>query len=247
MLSVRSGVRLQELGTVEVSSQLGIRSNQASRTEGGTDLSTDKILPETAFDLDLTELITGMPNRLRFIHRFSSFRVMHQESVAEHSFYVAFYSLWIAEWVTRNGTAHRNPDIARMLTNALLHDNEEALTGDILHAFKYESPETARALKAAAEREASNFFGSFIKSRIEGWVARWSAAKSDNLEGFIIRFADALSCLGYVLQELEYANKPIIQYVGKFREYMERFHDPDYDFIRPLADEALDIARRELG
>lgn len=66
--------------------------------------------------------------RLRFVPRWCVVPILRQQNVAEHSFHVAWLSLWLLDRIpvpVSLETRHK------VLVQALVHDQNEAVTGDI--------------------------------------------------------------------------------------------------------------------
>jgi putative hydrolase of HD superfamily len=115
------------------------------------------------------------------------------ESVAAHSFGVAFIAMLLADRAARRGLAVR---IERTLRMALLHDLTEARTGDLPATIKkYFSRE---ALKAADERAAAEMLAGFDENYLEIWR---DYEQRDSLEARLVKAADKLDLL---LQAREY-------------------------------------------
>jgi 5'-deoxynucleotidase YfbR-like HD superfamily hydrolase len=224
---------------------------------------------EEPVNLNIREMIAGNPIRLRYVFRYSTSRVSCPESVAEHSFFVAFYSMLIGEWVIEATLAQHSGikkpdrmfDWAELLKKALLHDLEEARSGDVPRPFKYSSPELRMMLEAASRaafvqvltpvigppHEAApapeNQFNCEPPSGTHSlYLQLWETAKDDSIEGRIIAFADFLAVLGFMLQECNAGgNKSIWNHVHDMDVYFQGFLRSDFDFIRPLVDQAADL------
>ncbi|MBI4173676.1 MAG: HD domain-containing protein [Candidatus Aenigmarchaeota archaeon] len=135
--------------------------------------------------------------------RFSARARLKDESVAEHSFHVAFYSMLLADLEMSYGN---KVDVERLLRSALLHDLEECLTGDIMHSFKYSDAKVSKEIK----RISGKFFDGLIASLPNGlpkkYSGLWAGAKSPSIEGRILQAADRLEALLYSMQEYSMGN-----------------------------------------
>lgn len=202
-------------------------------------------------NLNLRAMLSGDLTLMRFVHRFSSFRVQHRESVAEHTFFTTIYSMLIADYVDDAGEVA--VDIQMVLRKALIHDIEEARTGDILRMFKHRDEDVAEAISRAAAGEVFLMLDTLLpdgpvpSNMHDAYMMLWQDCKDDTIEGRIVKFADFLSVMSYLLQELESANHVLKQRTADFHNYLRMFDSPDFDFIRPLVDEAHAIARTELS
>src|SRR6476660_5737373 len=102
--------------------------------------------------LDLKTLLSGDTNRLRYIQRHSTSLVLHRENVAEHSYYVSLYSMFLCEWVRKN-CADVFVDELTVLRRCLVHDLDESRTGDFQRPFKYSRPDLKNLLDEASTDE----------------------------------------------------------------------------------------------
>ena len=196
--------------------------------------------------LNLKEMLIGMPVRLRYVDRFSTCRVIRKESVAEHSFYVAFYSLMIAWWVENNhqGFGLGAPlNTTELLTKALLHDIDEAATGDIPRFFKYSDSALKDHLDVVALQGVTMIAEKLWAepSAVAEFTFDWKEAKCDTPEGRILEFADFLSVLLYAAEEIRSSNFTMREHLQSMVEYYEKFTTKDFDFIQPLVEEARKI------
>jgi len=68
---------------------------------------------------------------LAWVPRWTIIRTLRQQSVAEHSFFVALYAHDIALLINQTPAGNTcNYDLGRLQRLALIHDAEEAITGD---------------------------------------------------------------------------------------------------------------------
>ena len=81
---------------------------------------------------------------LRSLIRYQNCNRLVNESVAEHSFYVAVFVLKLREYYDFN--------LEVALKTALIHDIPEARISDIPHNIKLANPEVATALEKAEEK-----------------------------------------------------------------------------------------------
>lgn len=227
-------------------------------------------------ELNIREMLNGNPSRLRYVFRFSTSRVNRPETVAEHSYYVAFYCLLIGRWVEENrcqylyrqgqgvlegelGSIHNTSSFtANLLQRALLHDLEEARSGDFPRPFKRSSPQLEAMLGEAslhAFRQVMSALGNIhlddadkvgpdiTTAKASVWKEYcncWLEAKDPSPQGLILEFADFLAVLSFLMGEgLGSGNHSIQEHVADMDTYFEKFScSPEYDFIRPLIDQA---------
>jgi len=181
--------------------------------------------------LELKNLVCGVGNQLRYVDRFSTCRRNRNENVAEHQYFTAFFTLVICQHlkdvVINSGEA---------VTRALLHDVEEHYTGDIVRPVKHGSRSLKNAMEKAGKQFTHKFFSSLTTSvPVQDWMTRqWELAKDTSREGRVVRFADYLSVLAYLHQEVASGNKLVMENVSQLEIYAKTFDDPSFQFIRPL-------------
>lgn len=197
--------------------------------------------------LNLRELLIGMPVRLRYVNRFSTCRVLKSESVAEHCFFVGFYALMIAEWC-RFEASSLSLNLGEILTRALVHDLDEAATGDVPRFFKYSDPELKVHLDVVAERGVDSITSKLWESDgvRRGILFNWKQAKNDTPEGRIIEFADFLSVLSYIYEEVRSSNSIMKEHIYGMVGYYKNFEGHEFNFIRPLIEDARKILFDEI-
>ena len=198
--------------------------------------------------INLKGLLVGDLTKLRYVTRFSTCQVMHRESVAEHTFYVTFYAMVLADICEQEGIV---VDYATLMHRAMVHDIDEARTGDFNRPFKYSSEALKKALDLSAEKAVEQVVATFLEpmdprvgSTSVWYLALWKESKAADVEGCIVAFADFLSVLSYMLQELQVSNATMYDQRLTMVEYLETYKAPQYDFIRWLVDEAAELVER---
>ena len=161
---------------------------------------------------------------LRFINRFSIYHVNRPETVAEHSYYVAYYAWKIAKDFEKAGV---EIDIKKLLEKALVHDLEETKTGDIITHAK--TPIIKQELKKISKE--------ILPADIYNI---WKDARDESIEGRIIEFVDNYEVLVYLLEEIKGGNKHMVSIFETqirklkqehpiFKKYIENIYD-EYSF-----------------
>jgi 5'-deoxynucleotidase YfbR-like HD superfamily hydrolase len=196
--------------------------------------------------LSLETILVGDINRLRHINRFATALVAHRENVAEHSFYVSWYSLLIALDAKARG---HELDLAQVLVKAITHDAEEARTGDIYRPFKVSNPELKDLLHKCAKSEMLHLLRETTNNTaiIQLLYRQWDSARDESVEGCIVALADYLGVLAHMLQELKTANFTMKVHYESMIAYSEEFNGPEFDFLRDLVLEARLMVRELLG
>lgn len=192
----------------------------------------------------LSNLLTGAHMNLKNIVRMGIYPRVTDETVAEHSFYVAFFTLVLGSEHNENikGTDARKINIERAVTKALLHDLEESVTGDIINSYKH----CNRDLKTKMDIENLNVCATVCRglsahSSVNALVyTRWRFAKDPGtIEGKLVNFCDWLSWLSLLHKEFSMGNKIAIENMQRVRDDAKRFLGPDYDFIKGYTSQAL--------
>jgi 5'-deoxynucleotidase YfbR-like HD superfamily hydrolase len=200
-------------------------------------------------NLNIRELLDGRPSRLRYVFRYSTTRVQHPESVAEHSYFVVLYAMMIGRYIQLRDTRRQETTPIQMgvlLQKAAVHDLEEAVTGDFPREFKHSSDELKKMLTKAASIGFRQLAVAILDDDdpdynmgAEKLIKLWETSKDDSLEGSIIEFVDFLSVLSYVMQEGATANNKIItRHIDSMEKYFAVFESSKYNFIRELVDQA---------
>lgn len=122
--------------------------------------------------------------------RYNNRSHLQEESVAEHSFFVALFSLKIIQQLKLPEELE-----LRVLRLAVLHDCAEAVTSDIPHNVKKQFPNFDHFLKAVEEK----YYISNWKYYIE--------KLDDDLAYAIVKLADNYSVLQFCLNEQQLGNK----------------------------------------
>lgn len=179
--------------------------------------------------LNLSKLLVGTTTALRNITRYSNSPRVHNENVAEHSFYVALVCFYLCQ--NLNHSVKRYVvDTDKALRKAILHDLDECISGDFVRPFKLSSEELYNAIEKGIEKQLPKLFDEVFKDLPgklkRSWTATWKNARSgDTLEGDIVAFADFLSVLSYVLSEYRLGNIAILEHIKDLDLYLESFRE----------------------
>lgn len=164
-------------------------------------------------DSSVAQLLLGVSSRLSHVFRYSSLPVNRPENVAEHSFYVSLYSLALAKQLEEIGVEVNK---AKLLESAILHDLDEAMSGDFLRAVKYGIP----GLKEALD-DASNSFFLTICDSLGISSVNPKEFKSDDHEGHILAYVDLLCVVQYAVKELISGNRHMYSILDEVGEYLD--------------------------
>ncbi|MEO5366715.1 MAG: HD domain-containing protein [Magnetococcus sp. WYHC-3] len=164
----------------------------------------------------IAELVASPLHRASHVTRYSSRPVTHPENIAEHAFYVTVYSFLLANELELEGFMVNR---TQLLSRALFHDVDECITGDFQRAFKYSTPELAKAIHDAAANEVATLFEPFGHEISCNVYDSWKNAKEGDLVGDIVRTADLLAVIVYIYRELQFGNATIREIIPECLAY----------------------------
>src|SRR5437588_5513613 len=139
-----------------------------------------------------------MENISRFILDRSAAHIMRyhttpmyaQESVAEHSHFVAMITRIICYALEQAG---RQVDILRAVDLAMIHDYEEAISGDIISTFKHSEPELTDLLQRLTDKAIDQVFETLPEDLADYYIGLWRGHNAGSVEGQIVSGADKLA------------------------------------------------------
>jgi len=147
---------------------------------------------------------------LQHTKRYSMKPVLHPESVATHSYFVALAVLLLRDvWIFDTNTA---------VKIALCHDLAEMEISDVNHYVKKRHPEVAHALKKAED----TIIGTFPES-IQVYCKMYDHYSPESM---VVHYADALQCYQYAMNEMNLGNTGYMEEVFiNSRERMDKIKD----------------------
>ena len=190
--------------------------------------------------LEISSLPDSLFSQLRHVRRFTGCLLHHQESVAEHSWYVCLFAMLLGRDAMTRGW---KIDMGTLLCRATVHDVEEGVTGDFPRPFKYSNEELKKHLDLAAKRGLVSIYKSIELSEEDRLWHRlhWVYAKDKDAEGAILSFCDLLAVLEFTHSEVQAGSRQILSYVMDAEQYIESFKVERYAVIHPYLDDARGI------
>jgi 5'-deoxynucleotidase len=144
---------------------------------------------------------------LMTVGRFSVYKCHTREDVAQHSYFTALYAMILADLEIRNGN---KVDVERLLRMALLHDAEEARTGDIHHPFKHQDSSFTKTLDARAMKWFQDLMSGLPVELAHEYVnLRKATADTTKTESSIIKAADKFEALLWAYEEYSLGNEQV--------------------------------------
>jgi 5'-deoxynucleotidase YfbR-like HD superfamily hydrolase len=134
-------------------------------------------------------------SRLASVKRYSDHRLCNDESVLEHSGYIALICLMISEKLNNRGA---KIDIGIVLSKAILHDIDEIVTGDIAMPIKYYSDDLNKEIKKMEFELTKKVFDGIDQKTL---FPEWRHAKAGK-EGSIVKLCDFLAVVYKVHDEV---------------------------------------------
>ena len=136
---------------------------------------------------------------LRSLIRYQNCNRLVNESVAEHSFYVASFVMKLREYYDFN--------LERALKMALIHDIPESRISDVPHNIKTANPKLSAALEEAENKVLNDMFYP------EGVTLVADFNRTVSPEGKVCALADVLSVVLYANDEIKCGNK-VFNYIA---------------------------------
>ncbi len=141
---------------------------------------------------------------LAHVIRFNSRPQHFPESVAEHTFYVAYFSSLLMSFLKE---ADEKVDEAKVLKMALVHDMEESFSGDILTPFKHFNEEIVQAIDKVNQQAIDLVFEDLPEKLRKEFIGLWAENSShQTIESQIVKVADKISLLAKCWEEMKAGN-----------------------------------------
>ncbi len=146
---------------------------------------------------------------LKFITRYSNIPRIRDESVAEHSFFVAAICISLLP-------NYPDANVGKVLLMANIHDWAEAEVDDIAHNIKRDYPAVKQALKKAEEKAMRRYHPNIIAAYHEYEECR-------TLEARIVKYADIKQCIQYLDTEVKLGNEYMLPMLHESYDTLAKF------------------------
>lgn len=178
---------------------------------------------------------------LAHVKRFNNRPLHFQESVAEHSYYVAHYAQLLVWLLESKGI---KVDGRKAVCMALIHDSEEGFSGDILNPFKHFNEKIANTIREVNEETISMMFEDLPQEASKEFIDLWhEEQKRESIESQIVKTADSLSLISKCYEEIEAGNNFFHEIYKKELRNLKSLDYPWWDKVR---DEILKGAESEV-
>lgn len=133
------------------------------------------------------------------VGRFSVYKCHFREDVAQHSYYTALYAMVLADLEREKGASINTERLLRM---TLLHDAEEARTGDIHHPFKHQDTSFAETLDERALEWFEHLMGGLPANLAHDYIRlRRASHDMGTIEANILKASDKIEALLWAYEE----------------------------------------------
>lgn len=156
------------------------------------------------------------------VQRFSLLKLVHKENVLEHTGMVAIFALTITKQVNKNLPEEKQISIASVLQKAIVHDWDEVVTGDVVRPTKYFSANMRQEFKCLEKDGIARI----AEDLDTPWLPNMHAHSKDNLEGYIVAFADLMAAVHRVWEEvLVFHNHHMVPPAQGMRKFLFSLYD----------------------
>lgn len=137
---------------------------------------------------------------LNHMKRCCMYPCIHKTSVAEHSYHVALLSLFVGEELIAKGV---NVNIEKVMSLALIHDLDEAVTSDLPYPVK-------NHVKKAIKEYIDDKFDNELNHMTPAWLkTRFNGMNCKEFEYRIVKACDMAELLMYCIDEMELGNRKV--------------------------------------
>lgn len=146
---------------------------------------------------------------LNSVIRWAPYTRLKNENVAEHSYWVSFYAMLLCD--IEEKVFGQDIDIEKVLRASIIHDWEEAITGDIISPVKRYSCDMEEACRKVTDAFFEEVTGYLPDKRLTKlYQDSNKVLEEKSLEGQILKTAEAFSCLFYIMDEFRLGNPQLI-------------------------------------
>jgi len=141
---------------------------------------------------------------LAHVQRFNNRPQHFPESVAEHSFYVAYFTQILCWFLEKEKV---KVDTKKAVQMALLHDQEEGFSGDILNPFKHFNEKVASAIREVNKETIEMMFEELPADLKKDFINLWNEEQErKSIESELVKVADSLQLITKCFEEMEAGN-----------------------------------------
>ncbi len=169
---------------------------------------------------------------LAHVSRWGTTPIVHEKSVAEHSFYVARIARRICE-VLKNKRGFERLDTSKVVDMALMHDEEEAYSGDIVHTFKTATSELHQRIREEALNLFREAYNSIPNINAAHFIQlREEFSDRESIEAQIVDVADEIAGLAECEEEISLGNRNFEDLLGNYHQGIDDITYPWFKKIK---------------
>jgi 5'-deoxynucleotidase YfbR-like HD superfamily hydrolase len=162
----------------------------------------------------VSDLLAGPNQQMRGVPRYSAHVRILEEDNAQHSWAVSYYCVIIDALMEEIGLQHLYSP-AVLFKKAILHDFDEAQTGDMPRPFKHSTPELRAAVKAASDKLVRNWASKLPRGSC---LMASCLCPKDGPEGAIVELADDIAVVWYTITSYRMGNSFVVRDNGGLGE-----------------------------
>jgi len=148
---------------------------------------------------------------MSYADRYTTIPVNLKENVAEHSYWVALYSLMVHRELGESDSL-----TGPILSYALVHDMVECRSGDLVRTFKYLTPELKAAVQSA-EKLIEDSMPALIRNEF-GALAGIEDPSDRAYAKAVVKTADFVSLHQYMVREVARGNSEIMPFFKRMQD-----------------------------
>ena len=187
------------------------------------------------------EKFFNMVYRLKVVKRWGTSANIYEESVAEHSYFVAMIAYILVEIDKKlNNTVVNNMD--KLIIKALYHDAFESYTTHIVSPLKKHDKNMAESTNSLKESYKKRILG-LLPEECNDIIA--DIEESDKYIDTIIRIADSIESYSYCAFQVHIGNKDFINKLKIKRENIIKLAK-EYNYVKFFFDNLFDEENFEI-
>lgn len=179
----------------------------------------------------MADIFKHIQNRsLAHVMRFNLKPQHFPESVADHSYYVAYIVAIVCNLLEQKG---ESVDKQKALEMALVHDMEEIFSGDIVTPFKHYSAEVEEAIAKVNNEMIPEVFQGLPEELSRHYIALWTEeGQGQTIEAQIVKVADKLSLIAKCAEEVHVGNEFFQEIYDNGMRFLEEYDKPWWQNIK---------------
>ena len=167
--------------------------------------------------------------RLAQIKRYHATPLHQNETVAEHSFYVAMIARALCGLLEEKGAKINTLEVVE---KALIHDIEEMFSGDIIQPFKYANTTLRNLIGQLNVKFVDAAFEGLSGNLANHFKVLWSEYhKERKLEDKIVKIADKLSLVAYCIEQIRLGNTYMLEILKNGMDLLAGYK---FSWLKPI-------------